>query len=170
MQKHQGDNNHKTGDGRRLAAETEPDVTCKGAAFGPDFSRSLLSVASGSHLFCAVKSAISVFTFPQQLRVKLDSGVDQAVEDIDQKHHCHQERSKEDGNAHNGGVVALGHAVYKVIANAGNGEDLFNNKAAGQRPATVGPSTVMTGISALRRACLVTTANSVRPLARAVRM
>ena len=31
------------------------------------------------------------------------------------------------------GIVALGHAVYKVIANAGNGEDLFYNKAAGQK-------------------------------------
>ena len=37
-------------------------------------------------------------------------------------------------------------------------------------PAMVGPSTVTTGISALRSACLATTANSVRPLARAVRM
>ena len=58
------------------------------------------------------------------------SGVNKAVNDVDQNDHKNKERAVKHGGSHNDSVIKLLHGLYKVSAQAGNREDEFHHKAA----------------------------------------
>lgn len=64
----------------------------------------------------------------------LDSGIDKSVTQVDQTIQADEQGAVEHGNTHNDGVITVGYAGNKKIAEPGDGEDVFDYKAAGQQP------------------------------------
>ncbi|CDN43805.1 hypothetical protein BN871_DO_00200 [Paenibacillus sp. P22] len=64
--------------------------------------------------------------------MQLDAGINEAVGDIDEKHHEQQQSAVEHGRAHDDRIIAVVDAVHKILAHAGNGENLLDDEASRQ--------------------------------------